>query len=220
MNIYLVIDESGSMSSLKNDTIGGFNNFLSEQQALTKSAASGTVKAEPAMLHVVCFGTQHDKNIRKPIWGVLDTDVQPWTDRDYSPGGGTPLLDAVGDVLAGIKADETPGIIVIITDGAENASSEHTLEKVKAAIEEKQAAGWKVVFLGANIDAFSAGAGIGVRGSTTSGYQHNAVGTQAAYASASGMSSMTRSGIGATITADAAGNPQATVDPVDTTSKP
>lgn len=205
MNIYLVIDESGSMSPLRDDTIGGFNSFVAEQQKFSKENSH----LEPAYLFVTCFDTIE---IRKPIWGALVEDVKPWTTNDYHPRGGTPLLDAVGEVLDQIKPNEN-GIVVIITDGYENSSHKYSRAQIKAAIETKQGAGWKIVYLGANVDAFAEGGSLGVRSASTSGYRHDTVGTRSAYAAGGQSVTMTRSGIDFAVTQDSAGNPVVVPEP-------
>lgn len=206
MNIYLIIDESGSMAPLRDDTIGGFNRFVADQKAL----GAGDAKAEPAFLHVVCFDTE---KVRRPIWNMAIEDVPEWTEQDYQPGGGTPLLDAIGDTIKDTTGDDH--MIVIITDGMENASRTWTKLAVKELLEARQNAGWKVLYMGANVDAFSEAGSMGVRGATTSGYVPNQVGTAAVYNTVSLAASMSRTGVDYTLTADAAGNPVAQA--VDTT---
>lgn len=194
MNIFLIIDESGSMSPLRSETISGFNKFVTEQQAIGKVEVAGK-RVKPARLHVTKFDST---GIRKPIWDKPIEDVKPWTDADYTPGASTPLLDAVGDTLTDAKGKEA--LVVIITDGLENASSKWTKPRVKELIEKKQADGWTVLFFGANIDAFAEGGGLGVRSFTTSGIAASAAGTQSAYASMSDSALMARSGINYTLT--------------------
>lgn len=207
MNIYLIIDESGSMNPLRNDTIAGFNRFVTDQQALSKVDGAGK-RVKPARLHVTLFDTT---GIKKPIWDVPIENVKPWTAADYRPGAGTPLLDAVGDTITEAKGKQ--GLAVIITDGEENSSRRWSKDAVKRLIESKQRDGWQVLYLGANVDAFSEGGGIGVGLRGIAGYQPTTHGTQVLYASVSDAASMTRSGINYTLTSDAAGNPNATADP-------
>lgn len=177
MNIYLIVDESGSMEPLRNDTIGGFNTFLKEQQELADAA--------PATLWVTCFNTAR---IRKSIDGVDILKVQPWSAKDYIPAAGTPLLDAVGETLSGATGEKS--LVVIITDGYENSSHKWGKAAVKELIEGKIAAGWTILYFGANVDAFAEAGSLGVLAINTLQSTADAAGTHTTYTS---MSSTTRS---------------------------
>jgi hypothetical protein len=211
VNIHLIIDESGSMGPLRAETVSGFNKFLGDQQKLSKADAPGK-RVKPARLHVTLFDTM---GIRKPIWDKPIEDVKPWTEADYRPGAGTPLLDAVGDTLSEAKGKNA--LVVIITDGQENASRKWTKAAVKDLISRKQADGWTVIYLGANVDAFAEGGGMGVSLRSTSGYQPTAIGMAAMYNTVSDASSMSRSGISYTLTSSPTGDPVAMADPVNAT---
>ena len=156
--IVAILDKSGSMQSLTNDTIGGFNSFLEEQKEIPGDAILTTV------LFSDTYTLLHDRlNIK---------DVKPMTGNDYKAGGNTALLDAMGKTINGIGLklyntleEERPGKVIffIITDGAENASTEFTHEKIEAMVELQQNTySWEFIFLGANIDAFSVGDSIGI----------------------------------------------------------
>ena len=156
--LVFILDRSGSMSGLESDTIGGFNAMLAKQ------------KKEPGTAYVttVLFDTRFDR-----IHDRLKLEEVPaLTERDYVPGGCTALLDAVGDTvrhIAGIhryaRPEDVPEktVVVITTDGLENASRRYTLDQVKGLIEhEKEKYGWEFLFLGANIDAIETARGIGI----------------------------------------------------------
>ena len=143
--LVFILDRSGSMSGLESDTIGGFNAMLAKQ------------KKEPGEAYVttVLFDTRFDR-----IHDRLKLEEVPaLTERDYVPGGCTALLDAVGDTvrhIAGIhryaRPEDVPEktVVVITTDGLENASRRYSLQKVKELIEhEKEKYGWEFLFLGA-----------------------------------------------------------------------
>lgn len=98
-------------------------------------------------------------------------DVRKMTDKDYTPGGMTALLDAVGrtihkmDMVSGIHRKDKGNkvLFVIITDGEENDSREYTYADVKKLIKDRQEnAGWEFIFLGANIDAAAAAENLGI----------------------------------------------------------
>lgn len=154
MDVLVILDRSGSMQAARADHEGGLRSFITDQQGvagdlfLTLVQFDGTNPCE-----VVCD--------RVPI-----KDVDPATIQ-LIPRGDTPLLDAVGKAVAHLSAKqaERPSdqtVVLIITDGQENASKEWTKEKIKARLAELQAAGATVLFLGANIDAFAEAGGIGV----------------------------------------------------------
>lgn len=144
----LVLDESGSMSNLTNDTIGGFNSMIEKEKKLDVDAHVTTV----------LFNDQY-----KMLYNRRELkDVRKMTDKDYTPGGMTALLDAVGrtihkmDMVSGIHRKDKGNkvLFVIITDGEENDSKEYTYADVKKLIKDRQEnAGWEFIFLGANIDA-------------------------------------------------------------------
>ena len=125
--LVFILDESGSMYGLADDTIGGFNSMIDKQRG---------VEGE-ALVSTVLFNTDnkvfHD---RVPI-----DRVELLTRKEYEPGGCTALLDAVGGAIHHIgivhkyaRPEDVPErtLFVITTDGMENASHRYTLEKVKA----------------------------------------------------------------------------------------
>ncbi len=177
--IVCVLDRSGSMESVREDSIGGFNRFLKDQKA-----APGEARMTVTIFDTV-YEIIHDG---KPIAEVPDL-----THETYIPRGMTALLDAVGRTidnvgarLKGLTEDERPEkvIFVILTDGQENASKEYTREKLLASINHQQEKyGWEFLYLGANQDAFAVARGIGIAVSGTQLYHADAV--DLAYTSAS-----------------------------------
>ncbi|HYE10921.1 MAG TPA: vWA domain-containing protein [Patescibacteria group bacterium] len=155
--IIFLLDRSGSMGGLENDTIGGFNAFLHNQKQLDGKT----------LITTVLFDNQYEL-----LWNGIDANNVKLTSREYFVRGTTALLDAVGktilDVgyrLANTKEEDRPGkvIFVIITDGMENSSKEFTYSKIKELIQhQQQKYNWEFVFLGANIDAVSEAENIGI----------------------------------------------------------
>ena len=144
--IIFLLDRSGSMSGLENDTIGGFNGFLKKQCQLG-----------PTLLTTVLFDDRYEI-----LHNGVDASKITLTEKEYFTRGSTALLDAVGktilDVgfrLSHIPEENRPGkvIFVITTDGLENASKEFTYDKVNDMITLQQKSyHWEFIFMGANID--------------------------------------------------------------------
>jgi hypothetical protein len=162
-HIAVILDRSGSMQAVKDDTEGGLRAFLD-----TQAEAPGQTTVS-----LYQFDDQYEAVYEnKPL-----ADVSPFTLR---PRGATALLDAVGRTITTLgehldtkPETERPGevIVVILTDGHENASVEYTLRQVKGLItEQHDTYGWKFVFLGADQDAFVAGCAMGIGWATTLSY--------------------------------------------------
>ena len=176
VEIFVIADRSGSMESIRDDAIGGFNSFLEEQQNLDGKAN----------LTLVLF----DDKYEVPVKSVDIQKVKPLTRESFVPRGMTAMNDAIGKAVAELsEIAPEKAVVCIITDGAENSSKEFTNQQVKDKIKEVEAKGWQVVFLAANIDAFSAGGSLGINSATTFGFAANAQGVQNAYAT---MSASTR----------------------------
>lgn len=189
-DINIVLDRSGSMESVKADTIGGFNSFLKDQQA---------VKGE-ATLTLVQFDTEYEF-VHK---GARINDVPPLNNSTFVPRGGTALLDAIGRTINETGArlgamDESARpdkvIFVILTDGEENSSKEFNQANINEMIQhQKETYQWEFVFLGANQDAIKAAGNIGIHPSAAMSYAANPVGTQRALGSLSANVASYRSG--------------------------
>lgn len=177
-DITILLDRSGSMASIADDTIGGFNKFLQSQKDAPGEAVLSLHQFDHEYLTVI--DAKDIKSAKK-----LDHE-------SYVPRGNTALLDAVGrsvvstgERLAKMDEKDRPGkvVFVIITDGQENSSKEYTLAKVKEMIKhQRENYKWEFVFLGADQDAFLAGTGLGVVGANTMKFAKNSIGTQAFYA--------------------------------------
>lgn len=161
--VVVILDRSGSMQSVKADTEGGLAAFLETQH---EAPGNTTVSLY-----------QFDNAYDVVYENVPLADVPAFT---LEPRGMTALLDAVGrtittvrEQLAGLPEADRPGevVMVIVTDGEENASVEYSPEGVRGLITEQQDKhGWTFVFLGADQDAFAAAAEIGIRSATTLSY--------------------------------------------------
>lgn len=180
--ILVITDRSGSMSSIREDANGGFDNFIKEQKEVPGEARVSMVMFDDK---VETFYSA------KPL-----SEVPPL---NLLPRGSTALLDAIGQTLnVHGKRIKDEGwaelvIVIIITDGGENASKEYTQAQIKTMIQHAESTGWKFVFLAANQDAFSVGAGYGISAVHTQNFAATSKGTQQAYASASASTRTLRS---------------------------
>lgn len=189
--IVAIIDRSGSMMSLRNDTIGGFNSFLAEQKKTTGKAKLTLV--------------QFDDKYQIDCDGVDVNSVKDLDQTTYVPRGSTALLDAVGKTivtvgerLAKMKEEERPGqvIFLIITDGQENASKEYQAAKIKEMVQHQiEKYSWTFTFMGGGDAAFSQAAHIGINMANAYNYSANAISTQNLYRSVSKGVSRRREGV-------------------------
>ncbi|MEX1044316.1 MAG: vWA domain-containing protein, partial [Acidimicrobiia bacterium] len=175
VNLSVVLDRSGSMRSIASDMVGGFQAFIEEQRQAPGSARISLVQFDADDPFEVLIDGEDLQTAR------LDA-------RKYLPRGLTPLLDAVGRMIARIDAgiaersqlglEEEDQVVLIITDGLENASKEYTLAAVKGLIEARRAAGWVFVFLGADQDSFAEGGRLGFSASNRRDWDKSAQGTK------------------------------------------
>jgi uncharacterized protein YegL len=167
--IGVILDKSGSMESVKADTIGGYNRFLTEQKALPTASETNLV--------LTLFDTSVVTSAVRPLAEVPELNAE-----SYKPDGFTALLDAVHRTVR--QLEENVGyydrvLVLILTDGEENSSKEVTRAAVKALVEEKQATGkWTFVYMGANVDAFAEAGKIGVPVGNAMAYSATPAGVQ------------------------------------------
>ncbi len=176
-DLVFVLDCSGSMAGLESDTIGGFNAVLKEHKALPGKATVSTV------LFNHKSRVLHD---REDI-----ENVALLTEKDYRVGGCTALLDAVGGAIHYTKKvhgylpkEHRPEktIMVIITDGMENASTKYSYKEVTHLINKcEKKHNWEFLFLGANIDAASEAQRIGIASERAATYLADEQGTNMVY---------------------------------------
>jgi hypothetical protein len=161
--IEFLLDETGSMMSVWDQTIGGFNEYVNSQKLQPGNCLLTLTKFDSSGVNTV----YQDSNIQSV----------PMLDRNtYRPGASTNLYDAIGQRIKALEARvatmpaDTSALIVIMTDGQDNASREHSAETIKVLIKDKEAAGWTFVFLGSNQDAWSVGQTFGMSKGNTMTY--------------------------------------------------
>ena len=175
--IVFILDRSGSMAGLEEDTIGGFNAMIEKQKQ----------EAGEVLVSTVLFDNEseviHDRvDIQKLL---------PMTRKEYYVRGCTALLDAVGGAIHHIgnvhkyaREDDRPEktLFVITTDGMENASRKYSYGRLKTMIQrQKEKYGWEFLFLGANIDAAKEAARFGIGADRAANYHADSKGTGIIY---------------------------------------
>jgi uncharacterized protein YegL len=162
-SVVFLIDKSGSMANKTADVIGGFNEYLKKLQKDGNDYA----------LSVILFDTE----VTNLVSGKSPSDIQPLNTQTYMAGGGTALLDAVGDGLKEYKLEDKT-LVIIMTDGQENSSRRYSLKEIKANVEQAQEKGaWSFVYLGAGVDAFAEAGGMGIPVGNTMVYNAVTTGT-------------------------------------------
>ena len=171
--LVFILDKSGSMSGLEQDTIGGYNSMLEKQKALEGQVLVTTVLFNHG------YQLLHDR--------VDLRGVSPITEQDYMVGGSTALLDAIGITInkianahKGTSSEYRPDkvLFVITTDGIENSSREYSCAKIKKMVEEHKSKGWEFIFLGANIDAIDVAERFGIDADRAQNYHADNQGTR------------------------------------------
>jgi len=155
--VSFILDETGSMKSVYQQTISGFNEYLN------------ALKQNPKGVHFTLTQFNSEK-VELVHDSVKLKTVPELTTATYRPNNMTPLYDAIGRTIDAIGRDKENVIIVIQTDGYENASKEYTRQMIYDLVKRKQEDGWTFVFLGADIDAYGAAMDIGVITSNTLNY--------------------------------------------------
>ena len=160
LKIIFVIDESGSMQGTESDVIGGFNNFIEQQ----KTEHQGKITVSLYKFNSYWSRILNDLPIE---------EIRPLTNGDYTPGGLTALYDTIGNAITDIenqakytKREHKASMVmmVIITDGQENASREYDSRKIKQMIQElEQSENWQFIYLGADLENFADADTLGLR---------------------------------------------------------
>jgi hypothetical protein len=187
--IVIILDRSGSMASVRESTVAGFNEFIRTQRAIP-----GDVSVK-----LVQFDNEYEVVFDQPLAEAPELNQ----DR-FVPRGSTALFDAqgrtivaLGEELAAMPEEERPAkvIVVTLTDGLENASRTYTLETVASLIKQQmEKYGWDFVFLGANQDAVQTAASMNIPMPSAMTYRSNPAATRNVFQAAAGYVSASRSG--------------------------
>lgn len=149
----IILDESGSMSGVTEQTISGCNETIN----VAKASAESNADVIRSLTSIYAFQDGGPIKSRYILKNEDSTKVRHITGDDYRPYGSTPLLDAVGSTLTELKTvaathEDATGVITIITDGFENSSKRYSWKDVADLISQFKEMGWTVNLIGANID--------------------------------------------------------------------
>ena len=175
--LVFILDRSGSMCGLEDDTIGGFNSLIEKQRDVPGKCYVSTVLFDNVS------EVLHDRR-------TLD-EIGPMTRKEYFVRGSTALIDAIGGAIHHIgnvhkyaREEDVPEhtVVVITTDGLENASHMYSSDEVKAMVQrQKEKYGWEFLFLGANIDAVETAAHFGIERDRAVTFNNDSLGTKLNY---------------------------------------
>lgn len=176
--LIFILDRSGSMAGLESDTIGGFNATIKDQKEIEGETRVTTI------LFDNFFEVLHDR--------IDLQDILPLTNKEYFVRGSTALYDAVAlginkilnvqrQTKAESRADKV--IMVITTDGYENASRETSGKMLNKMIEDCKKEGWEFLFLGADIDAQAVAESIGIDRRRSSNFVKDPIGVGVQFSS-------------------------------------
>lgn len=176
----IILDESGSMSTMAHETISGCNELINT----IKTTASNSGDEVRTLVSIYAFQSGGPVASRYLVKNAKPEDVKHITTSDYEPWGGTPLLDAVGSTLSELMAvsqthEDATGTITIMTDGYENASLEYTWEKVAKLISWFKEMGWTVNLIGCNVDVKVMASQMSIDHANTLSYKQSSAGTKA-----------------------------------------
>ncbi|MBO7210116.1 MAG: VWA domain-containing protein [Methanobrevibacter sp.] len=164
MDLFFILDRSGSMSGSESDTINGFNAFIEKQ----------AVKNHNIRVTTILFDDKYQVLYsRKPI-----SEVKALTEKEYYVRGCTALLDSIGKTVNSYKNEVGSAMCIITSDGYENASREYDRDQIRNIIEN---CGWEFVFIGADIDSYTEASRIGIRKSRVANYNKTAKGHEDMY---------------------------------------
>lgn len=169
-HISVILDRSGSMATIKDDIISGFNTFLNSQKKLSSDCTFTLIQFDSVNPYEVIYDF-------RPI-----SEVAELNEKTFVPRGTTPLLDCIGrgikDIESKLASNTSEKIerifFVIITDGKENSSREFKKDDIVKLIEEKQSKDkWEFIFLSTDLEAISDAHSYGFNQAATAHFNKN-----------------------------------------------
>ena len=145
----IILDESGSMESIKEPIIRGFNELV--------QTVKGIEKDFPEQEHLISFVTFNGRGRNVIHFTEPAAKLEAINSRSYQPNSSTPLYDAMGDSITSLrqaleKKTDYNVLVTILTDGEENASKEYNGDAIKKLVEEMKQSGWTFTYIGADHD--------------------------------------------------------------------
>ena len=155
----IILDESGSMDSIKRATISGFNELV--------QTIKGIEKKFPEQQHFISFITFNGFGIKTHLDKKAVSNLSMIDEKTYQPDSMTPLYDAIGLSVLKLRVDlagmkNANVLVTILTDGEENASKEFSGQQVKSIIDEQKSLGWTFTYIGANHDVEKVAASLSI----------------------------------------------------------
>lgn len=170
--VWFLLDRSGSMASIAAAVEDGFDEFFAGQRASEGDVDVTVVQFDSGEIHEVLVD-------RQPV------DTVPSMRGRFEPRGMTPLLDAVNLLLDRAEhsgVHDADQLVVILTDGHENASTRTSRRALDRRINALRDRGWTFLFLGANQDSFDSAEQLGMARASARDFDASATGVHAAYA--------------------------------------
>lgn len=192
-DVTLLIDRSGSMSVIRQATVDGINSFINEQKAIPGDGCWSLYQFDsPGMHNVGRTIFMPEEQFPERIYSAMpQSQVEAIPLSKFVPRGNTALIDATcitidqtGARIAAMPESDRPSnvVMVIVTDGMENASIRYTQEQLRQRItHQKEKYNWTFIYLGANQDAIAEGAKYGIEEKTCAGFVATTAGTTASY---------------------------------------
>lgn len=145
----IILDESGSMQSIKRATINGFNEVV--------QTIKGVEKQFPEQEHFISLVSFNGLGIKEILFNEPVKHLKEIDEKKYQPDSSTPLYDAMGFSIIKLKRTldsipESKVLVTILTDGEENASKEYNGNSIKKLVAEMKQKGWAFTYIGANHD--------------------------------------------------------------------
>lgn len=160
-NVYnlIILDESGSMQSIKSPTIRGFNEVVQTIKEVEEKF--------PQQKHFVSFVTFNTNGTKLRLWNQEVSKLQLIDENLFNPSASTPLYDAIGQSISRLKETISPNgtynvLVTILTDGEENSSRIFSQAQISRMIEELKSKSWTFAYIGANHDVITAARGMGI----------------------------------------------------------